>query len=145
MINSGIIIMRNNPWTRTFIEMWRSNCCNPDGSATSMNDQQGFEVAYRKLNLRHKVKIAIVETGEINTELPAIRSFVSSWESDSLNGTSHNHLNAKATPILHLAAESVYFREAVFREMASQQVCNGDSIPVRDEVLNHTVFNVSRT
>jgi len=100
-INTGVLLVKNTNWAMTFLELWRSLCCVELAAPIDVaaNDQLGFDVVYNTLHDRYRKKISILEAHEINTILPAMKTF-------------HNPIQ---NPILHLAAETQQYRNTVFK------------------------------
>lgn len=99
-----MLLIKNSNWAIAFLELWRSLCCSElliTSNTIAANDQLGFDEVYKALLDRNKKKIAVLETHEINTVLPAMKTFS----------------NPLLNPVLHLAAETSLYRKKVFKSI----------------------------
>eukprot|EP00606_Chrysophyceae_sp_TOSAG23-5_P001617 GSChrysophyteH2.ASY1.ANO1.111.1 assembled CDS len=101
-INSGMLLLRNTEWTRTFLSRWwnladRSTVCDQDAfDIVGMQQPTGQEIA---------TKINILRRDALNTDPPA-----------TLKMLPHNQ-------VLHLMGESTSYRTAVF-QAAFKSICD---------------------
>lgn len=111
LINSGVMVLRNTPWMRSFLQRWweiadRSMVC----------DQEAFDMLYRELSSQDQMRIQLLATDALNSHPPA-------WKHLSDNNA-----------VLHLMGESAFLRGKVF-QTAFTAVCDARSGGVLRKLL----------
>lgn len=135
LINTGVLVIRNSPWARRFLEQWWYGPANGDvGWRDSQCDQDAFDRLYAQYaaqqpsgygerdGTRTVKEILVLPMDALNSHPPA-----------TLHQKSHN-------VILHLMGESTDMRRKAFQHAWEKGLCGAGETPLPQLGLQRSVL-----